>query len=305
MKQLIKTLTMACLCAMMAVGVAVAQTTSSTTVKHIVDRGETLASIAKHYGTTEAKIKELNPDAAQFIYVGMELLIPAAPAPTTPAAQPAKSTPQKDVKDKPRQQTNNTHTPYAIGKKNNSGVDGFNSYQFNQSNRGGLTTYLALQGGVGKSNFEWDDGSVNGDLSYAVDIMAQMYFASRKLFIPRNWYMEYGVGYNKMGAADFGMSYVRLDVLPLGYALPLGSFNLVLKGGGVVSYPINDLKTENGNSWGGDLQLGFTVGLQIDWNKFSIGCTYQKDFTQVSGSAPERLYNYAVLGTISYKFAKF
>ncbi len=48
----------------------------TTTVKHIVDRGETLSSIAKRYNTTEEKIIELNPDAVQFIYVGMELTIP-------------------------------------------------------------------------------------------------------------------------------------------------------------------------------------------------------------------------------------
>lgn len=53
---------------------AIAQT---NTIKHTVDRGETLQSIAKRYATTEAKIIELNPDAAQFVYVGMELVIPA------------------------------------------------------------------------------------------------------------------------------------------------------------------------------------------------------------------------------------
>lgn len=52
---------------------AVAQT---NTIKHTVDRGETLASIAKRYAITEAKLIELNPDAAQFVYVGMELIIP-------------------------------------------------------------------------------------------------------------------------------------------------------------------------------------------------------------------------------------
>lgn len=57
------------------VGLAIAQT---STIKHTVDRGETLQSIAKRYATTEAKIIELNPDAAQFIYVGMELVIPNA-----------------------------------------------------------------------------------------------------------------------------------------------------------------------------------------------------------------------------------
>ena len=50
---------------------------SQNTVKHIIDRGETLQSIAKRYSTTPERIIELNPDAAQFIYVGMELQIPA------------------------------------------------------------------------------------------------------------------------------------------------------------------------------------------------------------------------------------
>ena len=44
--------------------------------KHIVDRGETLASIAEKYAVSTEEIVKLNPDAAQFVYVGMELTIP-------------------------------------------------------------------------------------------------------------------------------------------------------------------------------------------------------------------------------------
>ena len=43
---------------------------------HIVERGETLSIIAKKYGVTEQQILDINPNAAQFIYVGMELNIP-------------------------------------------------------------------------------------------------------------------------------------------------------------------------------------------------------------------------------------
>ena len=60
---------------MMFVGMSLVVAQTNTT-KHTVERGETLASIAKRYATTEAKIIELNPDAAQFVYVGMELIIP-------------------------------------------------------------------------------------------------------------------------------------------------------------------------------------------------------------------------------------
>lgn len=46
------------------------------TIKHIVDRGETLASVAKLYCTTTERIVELNPDASDLVYAGMELDVP-------------------------------------------------------------------------------------------------------------------------------------------------------------------------------------------------------------------------------------
>ena len=55
------------------ISISMAQT---STIKHIVDKGETLESIAKKYGTTQEKIIEMNPEAGQFVYVGMELFIP-------------------------------------------------------------------------------------------------------------------------------------------------------------------------------------------------------------------------------------
>lgn len=50
------------------------------TVTHVVKRGETIESIADRYGTTADTIQRLNPDAAEFVYVGMELKIPAVKA---------------------------------------------------------------------------------------------------------------------------------------------------------------------------------------------------------------------------------
>lgn len=46
------------------------------TRKHVVDKGETLVSIAERYKTTTSELIKLNPDAKQFIYVGMELDVP-------------------------------------------------------------------------------------------------------------------------------------------------------------------------------------------------------------------------------------
>lgn len=45
-------------------------------LKHVVEKGETIESIAQKYGTTAQDIIKANPDAESFIYVGMELNIP-------------------------------------------------------------------------------------------------------------------------------------------------------------------------------------------------------------------------------------
>lgn len=64
-------------------GLCLAQNENNV-ITHTIARGETLTSIAKRYSVSEAKIIELNPDAAQFVYVGMDLKIPTN---ATPAAE--------------------------------------------------------------------------------------------------------------------------------------------------------------------------------------------------------------------------
>ena len=45
-------------------------------MSHVVERGETLESIAQKYGVTTAQIRETNPEISDFFYVGMKLTIP-------------------------------------------------------------------------------------------------------------------------------------------------------------------------------------------------------------------------------------
>lgn len=164
--------------------------------------------------------------------------------------------------------------------------------------------YLAVQGGFGWSNFLWDNGSVNGTMSFSGDIVAQLYFENPVSFIPANWYSELALGYDKRGAASFDMNYVHARVYPLGYRIPLSPVNIVVKGGVSLGFPLSDLET-NYNSWSSDFQVGVGGGFQIEWKQFAIGCNVEYDFTEVSSSCGQKLNNIAVLGTISYKFAKF
>ncbi len=167
----------------------------------------------------------------------------------------------------------------------------------------GMNLYLAIQGGFGYSNFMWSDGSVNGDMSYSADIVGQLYFEDKVSFIPQNWYSELALGYDKRGAANFGMNYVHACIYPLGYRIPLSPINIVVKGGVALGFPLSELET-NSNSWSGDFQCGVGGGFQVEWKQFAIGCNVEYDFTEVSSSCGQTLNNFAVLGTISYKFAK-
>ena len=58
------------------------------TVKHVVQKGETVASIAANYGVTPAEITSMNPKAERFLFVGMEIQIPVKnkPAASAPAS---------------------------------------------------------------------------------------------------------------------------------------------------------------------------------------------------------------------------
>lgn len=49
---------------------------AQNTITHSVGRGETIASIAKKYNVPEGDILKLNPEAKEFIYVGLKLQIP-------------------------------------------------------------------------------------------------------------------------------------------------------------------------------------------------------------------------------------
>ena len=167
-----------------------------------------------------------------------------------------------------------------------------------------LSLYLTVQGGVGYSNFIWGDGDVNGDISYSADIVGQLYFEDNISFIPRNWYSELALGFDKKGAADFGMNYIHARIYPLGYRISLSPVNVVVKGGVSLGFPLNDLETYS-NSWSADFQCGVGGGFQVEWKQFAIGCNIEYDFTEVSSSCSQSLNNIAILGTISYKFAQF
>lgn len=61
-------------------------------VSHTIQRGETLESIAEKYQITVQALKQANPEASEFFYVGMKLIIPAKSA---VASQPTAEIPKE------------------------------------------------------------------------------------------------------------------------------------------------------------------------------------------------------------------
>lgn len=164
-----------------------------------------------------------------------------------------------------------------------------------------INIYLSAQVGLGYSNFCWNDGSVNGTISYSGDIVGQLYFENSISFIPANWCSELALGYDKRGAAKYGMDYIHARVYPFGYRLPIDPINVVIKAGPTLGFALNDFD----NRWSSDFQVGVGGGFQIEWRQFAVGYNVEYDFTEVSSSCGQTLNNIVVLGTISYKFAKF
>lgn len=167
-----------------------------------------------------------------------------------------------------------------------------------------LNLYFSLQAGFGWSNFLWSNGDVNGTMAYSGNLLLQLYIEDKVSFFPRNWYSEIALGYEKLGAAEFDMNYVHASFCPLGFRIPLNTINIVFKAGVDLAYPLNNLQT-NSQSWSADFQYGVIGGLQFEWRQFAIGCNVIYDFSDVSASCGQTLNNLGVLGTISYKFAKF
>ena len=143
----------------------------------------------------------------------------------------------------------------------------------------------------------WNKGNVNGTISYSVDIAAQLYLNDNIAFIPKDWYSELSLGYDKKGAAKYDMNYVHAQICPFGYKFDFSPLSLVVKGGALLSCPLGKF----GDRWRSNFQAGAVCGVQVEWKQLSVGCRFSYDITEVSSSCGQKLNNYAILGTISYK----
>lgn len=127
----------------------------SQTVTHVVQRGETLESIAEYYKVSVADINKANPNTDGIVYVGMKLVIPVETTNTT-----TKTTIQQGTLDNvnPQQSTYKSTAKVESSYTNASS----NTWQRNQTRVLWGLTYFAQ---------DFDDVKLSGHYGLTIDAL--------------------------------------------------------------------------------------------------------------------------------------
>ena len=164
--------------------VAMAQ---SQIITHVVQRGETLESIAKYYNISVADLNNANPNADGLIYVGMKLAVPVATTSTTTT-----------VATTPIAATETTSAPAdATGVNQESESQRTVSstqatYSFTESKIG--TFEPSIESGVTIGQFFGDGAKLEDEHIYKLTIGMQIAFGA-KYFITEKLFAEALIGY--------------------------------------------------------------------------------------------------------------
>lgn len=310
---------------MVAFGVsfAIAQT---STIKHTVDRGETLQSIAKRYATTEAKIIELNPDAAQFVYVGMELTIPAV-----------------KVNDTVKEDNQNTlHNNFVTQNTSDQFItnSALNNTGFSKDDHTKFEKELYI--GVSMNKFTGDDIK-NSDMKVGFNAgVTARYYVVNDLFLEGSlgistkgyksdnksssglYWDDEGPNYDGSISAKYTSYNLDLPIL-VGYKLTVNEdFNVKLKVGPYLTYALSGKLKEEGYwteyedihssatehinketkiSEMNDFKnfgYGIHAGISADYKQFILSASYQRAFSKVFDDA--KAYEQNILISLGYRF---
>lgn len=244
----------------MGVNLVFAQT---KTIAHTVGRGETLESIAKRYGTTSDKIIELNPDASQFVYVGMELTIPVTEAGASQAIQ-----------------LEDNKATVSSSAQINSVSSGISSYEKSDQDKGpGFGVGLELSLGFPSH----DSGSYN---TYEMSVFLPYWIKEKNkgLFasVGLGYSSAFGSSHENSGRSSYSVSTsMSLISVPLkaGFAIsgnenfaivPYAGFNLGITVSGSTKTKINGSETKHKIKCG-KLAPDFRLGADLRLWGFNVG----------------------------------
>lgn len=300
-----------------SVCLVVAQT---NTTKHTVDRGETLASIAKRYATTEEKLIELNPDAAQFVYVGMELIVPLTSSnsknETIVVSNDETFVADSDSGDESYRLSGNYYE-----KKNCEYYvfAGISMNGFTGNDAKDLDMICGFHAGVSALCRFYENVFVEGSIVFATKGYKQDITASSG-----EYYDDEGANYDSSTAKKY-MSYnVDIPILiGCNYAIN-DDLNLKIKVGPYMTYVISGKEKQDGyitiypdihsgeteyineETKVGDMKgfkhfgCGIHAGISVNYKYLVLSASYQRGFSKVFDKAKK--YEQNILLSIGYKF---
>ncbi len=127
----------------------------SQTATHVVQRGETLESIAEYYKVSVADINKANPNADGIVYVGMKLAVPVGTANATATTSVQQ---KKTEKVKPQQ---SAYKPTANAERNHDNISS-NTCPKKQTRIMGGLTYFAQ---------DFNDVKISGHYGFTIDAL--------------------------------------------------------------------------------------------------------------------------------------
>lgn len=236
----------------------------SQTITHVVQRGETIESIAEFYKVSVEDINKTNPNADGIVYVGMKLVIP------TSSAQPKTSSRDVSIETSQTKEL----TPESIPKRNVSKED--KEY--------------------GKFNFagELGFGFIKGQRNYMYEATVGANYT-----LPYNLYVGARIGYNSANynglikiegeSIDTEQTYHLLEIpIEFGYSLknkseslgliPFVGFNTNIGLSGKYKQRILGTGGEESSKKlkiGGKVGIGARVGIRVNLIGFDITGSYQ------------------------------
>lgn len=167
-----------------------------------------------------------------------------------------------------------------------------------------LRLYYGAAIGAGISSFKWYEGIANWRMSYSIDLFAQLEFKEQVAFIPRDYFIEFQLGFDGKGAAWYPMNYVHMRLFPFGYKYTLSEIRLTGQAGLYIGFPVSDLQLYNyPDSFAGNTQVGISAGIGADFRQFGLNLNVEYGITEVASTSVQ-LNNLAIFVAVSYKFGQ-
>ncbi len=240
---------------------------------HIVKKGETISSISKAYGIHEAEIIRLNPKAAKFVYVGMELTMPAKAA-------------DKSNNEEESLQSSSMINHRLIIKPSSSQQERKGSAADSGKNTGldNIQVDFVPSFFGGFSNFVSPEASPIGRFGFGFDLSLQFIALERISFVPKDYFMDFSIGYSLKGSGAFPMHYLTAKLSPVGYRYNVSDYLLYGRFGVLFGYTFSTVRIQDKVEFNSRPDFGLLGEIGVEFKRIGVGLSYERGLTKVCDS---------------------